>query len=103
MSVNNKTGHPLLLPALAGVAMASALVSAALGLTFSFQRLVSTSGFLFFYAAIVFSAWFGGKWAGAAAVVLGMITVEYFFMTPLHSFEVDRDSLPLFLEFAGSS
>jgi C4-dicarboxylate-specific signal transduction histidine kinase len=83
--------------------VAIALVSAAVGLTFSFQRVVSTSGFLFFYAAIVFSAWFGGKWAGAAALGLGAIAMEYFFLTPVHSFAVDRDSLPLFLEFAGSA
>lgn len=103
MSVDDITARPLLLPAVAGVAMAIALVAVAFGLTFSLQRVVSTSGFLFFYAAIVLSAWFAGKWAGAAAVVLGIITVEYFFVTPVHSFAVARDSLPLFLEFAGSS
>jgi K+-sensing histidine kinase KdpD len=100
---NNTTGQPLLQSKLAGGAIAIGLVAAAVGLTFSLQRAVSTSGFLFFYAAIVLSAWFGGKWAGAAAVLLGIIAVEYFFLTPLHSFALDRDSLPLFLEFASSS
>ena len=83
--------------------LAIALVAAALGFTTLLQSAVSTAGFLFFYAAILASAWFGGKWAGWLAVALSTLTVEYFFTSPVFSFGVDRNSLPLFLEFAVSS
>ena len=49
------------------------------------------------------SAWFGGKWPGGMAVILSILAVEYFFMAPFHSFGMDRESLPIFIEFAASS
>jgi C4-dicarboxylate-specific signal transduction histidine kinase len=83
--------------------LAIALVAAALGLTYLLQSVVSIAGFIFFYVAVVTSAWFGGKWPGALAVVLSALAVEYFFMAPIHSFGVNRESLPLFIEFAASA
>src|SRR5271163_4856811 len=83
--------------------LAVALVAAALGLTSILQSVVSTAGYLFFYIAVVASAWFGGKWPGGIAVVLSALAVVYFFTTPFHSFSVDRQSLPLFIEFAASA
>ncbi len=83
--------------------LAVALVAAALGLTFLLQSVVSIAGFLFFYIAVVASAWFGGRWSGALAVILSVLAVEYFFMAPLHSFGVNRESLPIFVEFAASA
>src|ERR1700733_14119738 len=83
--------------------LAAALVAAALGLTFLLQSVVSTAGFLFFYIAVVASTWFAGRWPGGLAVVLSALAVAYFFTPPIHSFEVDRQSLPVFIEFAASS
>jgi K+-sensing histidine kinase KdpD len=83
--------------------LAVALVTAALGLTFLLQSVVSTAGFLFFYTAVVLSSWFGGKWAGWLAVVLSSLAVEYYFMAPIHSFGVNRESLPIFIEFSASA
>ncbi len=83
--------------------LAAAAIGAALGLTLMLQSVVSTAGYLFFYAAIVAVAWFGGKWAGGLAVLLSILTVEYFFAEPVHSFAVNRQSLPLFIEFAASA
>ena len=60
------------LSALAGCGVAVALVAAALGLTLLLQNVVSTAGFLFFYIAVVVSAWFGGKWPGWLAVILSI-------------------------------
>jgi len=79
------------------------LVAAALGLTIFLQSVVSTAGFVFFYAAVIASAWFGGHWAGGLAVILSTLAVEYFFMSPIHTFGVDRQSLPVMIEFAASS
>src|ERR1700722_4692911 len=83
--------------------LAVALVTAALGLTLLLQSVVSTAGYLFFYAAVVASAWLGGKWSGAASVVFSTIVVAYFFTPPVYSLKINRESLPVFIEFAASS
>jgi C4-dicarboxylate-specific signal transduction histidine kinase len=83
--------------------LAVALVAAALALTFALQSVVSTAGYLFFYIAVVASAWFGGKWPGALAVVLSVLAVEYYFMAPVHSFGLNRESVPIFIEFSASA
>ena len=79
------------------------MVAAAVALTIVLNRVVSTTGFVFFYAAVVAATWFGGRWPGALAVILSTLAVEYFFMPPLHSFGVNRESLPVFIEFAASA
>jgi signal transduction histidine kinase len=83
--------------------LAVALVAIALGLTSLLQSAVSTAGYLFFYIAVVVATWFAGRWPGALAVVLSALAVAYYFTPPVHSFEVDRQSLPVFIEFAASS
>jgi C4-dicarboxylate-specific signal transduction histidine kinase len=83
--------------------LAVTLVAAALGLTWILQSVVSTAGYLFFYIAVVGSAWFGGKWPGGVAVILSMLAVAYFFTSPIFSFAVDRQSLPVFIEFSASA
>jgi C4-dicarboxylate-specific signal transduction histidine kinase len=83
--------------------MAVVLVAAALGLTSVLQSVVSTAGFLFFYIAVVASAWFGGRWPGWLAVILSALAVEYFFMAPIKSFGLNRESVPVFIEFAASA
>jgi C4-dicarboxylate-specific signal transduction histidine kinase len=83
--------------------LAIALVGAAFGLTIALQSIVSTAGYLFFYIAVVASAWFGGKLPGGIAVILSVVSVAYFFTPPIHSFEVNRESLPIFVEFTVSA
>lgn len=92
-----------LVPTLLRCALGVALVATALTITLLLQGVVSLAGYIFFYAAVVASAWFGGKWAGGFAVVLSTLAVAYFFTTPIHSFRVDREALPLFIEFATSA
>ncbi len=89
--------------ALPGFGLAIALVAGALGLTLFLQNVVSTAGYLFFYTAVVASAWFGGKRSGWLAVILSTLAVAYFFMPPIYSFKVNRESWPIFVEFAASS
>jgi C4-dicarboxylate-specific signal transduction histidine kinase len=72
-------------------------------MTFLLQNIVSTAGYIFFYVAVVASTWYGGNGPGGVAAVLCTLTVEYFFMPPIHSFGVNRQSLPVFIEFAASS
>jgi C4-dicarboxylate-specific signal transduction histidine kinase len=38
-----------------------------------------------FYGAIVVSAWFGGRGPGLLAVVLSALSIDYFFVQPLHT------------------
>jgi len=83
--------------------LAVGLVAAALGTTVLLQNVVSTAGYVFFYAAVLASAWVGGKWSGWIAVILSVGTGAYFFTPPIHSFAIHRESLPLFFEFAGSA
>jgi C4-dicarboxylate-specific signal transduction histidine kinase len=83
--------------------LALAFVATALGVTFLLQNVVSTAGYLFFYIAVVASAWFGGKWPGGIAVVLSAVSVAYFFTPPVYSFTVNPQSLPVFIEFAASA
>jgi len=83
--------------------LAVTLVAAALGLTLLLQNVFSTAGYLFFYAAVVASAWFGGKWSGWLAVILSALAVEYYFMAPIRSFGLSRESLPIFIEFSASA
>jgi C4-dicarboxylate-specific signal transduction histidine kinase len=84
-------------------ALAAALVAVALALTLTLQSILSTAGYLFFYIAVVVSAWIGGKWPGWFAVALSILTVEYFFIGPAWSFGIDRESFPVFVEFAASA
>jgi len=83
--------------------LAVALVAAALAATILLQNIVSTTGFIFFYIAVVASTWFGGKLAGGLSVILSTLAVEYYFMPPIHSFRVSREFWPVFVEFAVSS
>jgi C4-dicarboxylate-specific signal transduction histidine kinase len=83
--------------------LAFVLVAAALALTLLLQSWVSTAGYLFFYTAVVASSWFGGKRSGWLAVVLSALCVAYFFIPPIYSLKVNREFLPVFVEFALSS
>jgi C4-dicarboxylate-specific signal transduction histidine kinase len=100
--MENDPGSRRLTFAIFRCGLAAAFVAIALVVTFFLQSVVSTAGFLFFYVAVVASAWFGGKWPGMLAVVLSVLTVAYF-MPPAHSFEVSRESLPIFIEFSVSA
>ncbi len=86
-----------------GIALAVVLIGAALGLTLLLHNSVSLTGYIFFYAGVVAASWYGGKWSGAVAVILSTLAVEYFFIPPVHSFGVRRESLPIFVEFSITS
>lgn len=83
--------------------LAAGLVAAALGFTLLQQGSISITGYIFFYAAVIAVSWYTGKGPGIASVLLSLMAVEYFFMPPLHSFAVRRESLPIFIEFIMTS
>src|ERR1700722_3708730 len=101
--VERNPGGSRLASAVFRCGLAVVLVAAALAVTFLLQNVVSTAGYLFFYIAVVASTWFAGRWPGALAVILSSIAVEYFFMAPIYSFGLNRESVPVFIEFAASA
>jgi len=103
IQVESNSGARRLTSALLRCGLAVALVAAALAVSLFLQNIVSTAGYVFFYVAVVASTWFGGKWAGSVAVMLSTLVVEYFFMPPIYSLSVNREFLPIFIEFSASS
>jgi C4-dicarboxylate-specific signal transduction histidine kinase len=98
-----KAAHPKAARPAAGALFAVCLTAAAFGATYLLKGIVSTAGYIFFYIAVVASAWFLGKWPGRIAVILSALTVAYFFLPPVNSFKINREFIPIFIEFAVSS
>src|SRR5579884_113343 len=68
-------------------ALTLVFVAAALSATLLLQH-VFPYPFLFF-AAVMASAWFGGRLAGLFAVLISTLTVDYFFVSPFYSFAIN--------------
>ncbi|RKH20172.1 ATP-binding protein, partial [Corallococcus sp. CA031C] len=66
-------------------------------LAFVAQELLSTitvgMPFLAFFAAVMFSGWRGGWGPGLVATGLSLVTVDYYFLTPIHTWKVRTGSL----------
>lgn len=52
-----------------------------------------------FYAAIVISAWFGGRGPGLLAVALATVSIDYYFVEPLYTLRLGGKSLSFLLVF----
>jgi PAS domain S-box-containing protein len=64
-------------------ALALAVTVLALGLKLALDRWTqNVSPFLFFAAAVMFSAWFGGFGPGLVSTAAGALAVDYFLLTP---------------------
>ncbi len=70
-----------------GVAVAATLV--ALAIKLAFPDLGQDTPFLIFFAAVMFSSWFGGFAPGILAAVLSGLYVSYYFLPPSNAFNVD--------------
>jgi signal transduction histidine kinase len=55
----------------------------ALSLAFLLEPQFSSSPFVLFLAAVIYSSWYGGRLAGLAAVAFGTWTSNYFLLTPI--------------------
>jgi K+-sensing histidine kinase KdpD len=74
-----------------GVALlASAL---ALLLTWLFQAFMQRNLFLWFFAAIVLGAWYGGLGPGLLVTVIACVGISYFFITPFSLFDSRSENL----------
>jgi C4-dicarboxylate-specific signal transduction histidine kinase len=62
-------------------------VAVALIITRSLQHYTDVTPL--FYAAVVISAWFGGRGPGLLAVVLATVSLDYYFLAPLYTLRPD--------------
>jgi PAS domain S-box-containing protein len=73
-------------------AIATCFVVVALLWTFPLQHVITYPFVFLFFGAIMGSAWFGGVIAGFIAVVLSSLLITYFFIPPLYSITVAKES-----------
>ncbi len=85
--------------AILGYAIALFFVALALAATLLLQRLFPYP-FLFF-AAVMASAWFGGRSAGFFAVLISTLVVDYFFVPPFYSLVINATGAAYFTAFIG--
>lgn len=74
------------------LAVASGFVMVALLWTFPLQHIIAYPFVFLFFGAVMGSAWFGGALAGFAAVVESSLVITYFFIPPVFSITVARES-----------
>ncbi len=67
-----------------GVAIGLVLIAFCMRYVFS-DDLLHRLPFIFFVPATVIAAWYGGLGAGIAAMVLGLLLGDYFFLAPNHA------------------
>jgi two-component system sensor kinase FixL len=53
-----------------------------------------------FYAAVIISSWYGGRWCGLLSVLLAMLAVDYYFVPPFHRFTLSIATIPYLGSFA---
>ncbi|HEY9829049.1 MAG TPA: ATP-binding protein [Stenomitos sp.] len=80
-------------PQLHTYVMAFLAVALATLLTLLLRSLIQPTFFLLFFAAVSFSAWYGGLRPGILATVLSVVVYIYFFVAPFHSWTIGWDDL----------
>lgn len=80
-------------------AIALSFVAAAFLSSLLLQRFFPYPFLFLFFAAVMASAWYGGIAPGLFAVVLSTVSVDYFFVPPLHSFAVNTTDSAYFAAF----
>jgi C4-dicarboxylate-specific signal transduction histidine kinase len=78
---------------------AIALVLLALVLSAVLQTSFGNPVWFFFPAAVILSAWFGGRGPGWLAVCSSTLVVLYYFIPPIRSFALKSHDVPFFLLF----
>jgi PAS domain S-box-containing protein len=82
--------HRLMVFGLRPFSIAGCFVLVAFLWTLLLQHLVAYPFLFLFLGAVMGSAWFGGRIAGAVAVILSTAIIDYFFVPPLYSFYVNN-------------
>lgn len=92
-------GQPKLSP-LVRYGLTIVFVSLALVITLSLHNYFLDRLWFFFFAAVMASAWYGGKGPGWLAVILSSVAIEYFFIQPVRTWILNPVDVPFFLTFA---
>ncbi len=80
-------------------AIAVFFVLVALLWTFPLQRVIAYPFVFLFFGAIIGSAWFGGLVSGLIAIALSYVTVVFFFIPPVYSTSIAKDSRSFVMAF----
>ena len=80
-------------PRLLRYSMAITSVVAALAVAMLLPYRADPSHFTLFFAAVMLSAWYGGLGAGLIATVLSALSLDYFFIAPIYSIDLDLQAL----------
>jgi len=78
------------------------LVGAAFGLSLLLQFVTQFRILIPFFGAVIAAGWYGGRGPAWTAVLLSLLIVDYFFGTPLHSWEVSATDQAFFVPFAAA-
>src|SRR5262245_48827997 len=70
-----------------GIAVAS--VGLALAVASLLPYRADPSHFTLFFVAVMVSAWYGGLGSGLVATILSALSLDYFFIAPVHSVTMD--------------
>jgi K+-sensing histidine kinase KdpD len=82
-----------------GYGIAAACVAAAFASSVFLQQLFPYPFLFLFFAAVMTSAWLGGTGPGFFAVLLSTVAVDYYFVPPFHSFEINATDIAYFTAF----
>src|SRR3984957_15923105 len=74
-------------------------VSIALFASIFLQRFFPYPFLFLFFAAVMASAWLGGTSAGLFAVLASTVLVDYFFVPPFNSFQINTTDASYFVAF----
>jgi PAS domain S-box-containing protein len=77
--------------------LAVSLVALALVITKSLERYTDITPL--FYAAIVLSAWFGGRGPGLLSVVLATVAIDYYLVPPLYTLDLNAKPISFLVVF----
>jgi C4-dicarboxylate-specific signal transduction histidine kinase len=79
-------------PPLVRYAISIASVAIALSLASLLPSRADPSHFTLFFASVMVSAWYGGLGSGLVATILSALSLDYFFIAPIHSVTVDWEA-----------
>src|SRR5947209_2042395 len=80
-------------PPLLRYATSLASVATALSVASLLPYRADPSHFTLFFVAVMVSAWYGGLGAGLLATILSALSLDYFFIAPIHSITLDWRAL----------
>ena len=81
---------------------AIAAVVAAFTLSLFLQSVTQFRILIPFFGAVIAAGWYGGRGPAWSAVLLSLLIVDYFFGTPVHSWQVSITDQAFFIPFAAA-